>query len=69
MKQFLVCDLSFDDDDDAKNKRQTLQDICRTIQQTPRNKTGRDIQLKYCRTVGVPTLLHGCKTWSVMVLN
>lgn len=38
--------------------------ICRTISRTLKNKTRKDTQIKFYKTIAVPTLLDGSETWT-----
>ena len=61
--KYLGCDISYDRSNDIEDKLNKFTHICGTISRTLKNKTRKETQLKFYKTIAVPTLLYGSETW------
>lgn len=61
--KYLGCEISFNDNDEVKKKLHRFQYMCGTIRRTLKGKVREDTQLKFYKTMAVPTLLYGSETW------
>lgn len=62
--KYLGCDISYDYDEDLKNKLARFQYICGTIKRILRN-TRKETRMKFFRTMAIPILLYGSETWTL----
>jgi hypothetical protein len=62
--KYLGCDISYEHDRDIGEKIQKFQMICGTINRTLKNKARTDTQLKFYKTMAVPTVMFGSETWT-----
>lgn len=63
--KYLGCDITYDYDKDVNIKTQRFQAICGTIAKNLKKKTRKETQIKFYKTMAIPTLLYGCEAWTL----
>ncbi|KAJ4445095.1 hypothetical protein ANN_06894 [Periplaneta americana] len=59
------CDITYDYDKDVNIKTQRFQAMCGTIAKNLKKKTRKETQIKFYKTMVIPTLLYGCEAWTL----
>ncbi|KAJ4439494.1 hypothetical protein ANN_07618 [Periplaneta americana] len=63
--KYLGCDITYDYDKDVNIKTQRFQAICGTIARNLKKKTRKETQIKFYKTMAIPSLLYGCEAWTL----
>ena len=61
--QYLGCNMSNTYNKDLEQKVNKFSRICGTISRTLKNKTRNDTQIKFYKTMAVPTITYGSEVW------
>lgn len=62
--KYLGCDLTYDFSIDVEQKLNKFSRVCGTISRHLKHKTRKDTQLKFYKTIAVPTLTYGSEIWT-----
>ena len=60
---YLGCEVTFNYEEDLRNKVHKFQNMCGTIKRTLKNKTQKETMLKFYKTMAVPILTYGSENW------
>lgn len=60
---YLGCEMTYGYSNDVEQKLNKFNHICGTISRHLKNKTRKDTQVKFYKTIAVPTMLYGCECW------